>query len=81
MRFFWENGHFLSPPPRADIQQPLMLISDNNNDGKRWQIAFLPLYSPPPPLLILVFLRMPLCRHSRPVASSLQFVVVLPLSP
>lgn len=40
---------FSPPPPRADIQQPLMLISDNNNDGKRWQIAFLPLYSLPPP--------------------------------
>lgn len=58
----WDAGEWsLSFPAfhaAADIQQPLMLISSNNNDdGKRWQIAF----SPPPSF---AFLWMPLCRHS-----------------
>lgn len=44
----------------ADIQQPLMLISNNNNDGKCWQIAFFSLLYFPP----FAFLSMPLCRHS-----------------
>lgn len=29
----------------VDIQQPLMLISRNNNDRKRWQICSFPLFS------------------------------------
>lgn len=43
----WDFGEWSLTFPvfhaAADIQQPLMLISSNNNDGKRWQIAFFPL--------------------------------------
>ena len=56
-----ENGHFLLSRfyATADIQQPLMLISNNNHDGKRWQNAFLLLHFAP-----FAFLSMPLCLHS-----------------
>lgn len=58
---FFENGHFLFHfYATADIQQPLMLISNNNHDGKRWQIIFFLLYLPPP----LPSSRCLLCRHS-----------------
>lgn len=53
-----------------------MLITNNNHDGKRWQIAFFLLYPPPPCLPLDAF-----CAGTVPGASSLQFVVVLPLSP
>lgn len=61
----------------ADIQQPLTLISNNNHDGKRRHVAFFfpALFRPSSPSPRC------LCAATVPGASSLQFVVVLPLSP
>lgn len=65
-----DNGHFLLSP--VDIQQPLMLISGNNNERKMLANCISPFRR----LLADAFVG-----NVVPGASSLRYVVVPPLSP
>ena len=62
----WSLSHSAFFDAAADIQRASMVISNNNRDRKRWQIAFPPLYLPPLclPLAAFVPAQSPVLPHS-----------------